>query len=56
MSYVLIIGAKSDIEKATARKYAKQSFDLYLAGRNVDELEEFTKDIITRTQRSIQLI
>ena len=39
MSYVLIIGAKSDIAKATARKYAKQGFDLYLAARNVDELE-----------------
>jgi len=56
MSYVLIIGAKSDIAKATARKYAKQGFDLYLAARNVDELEEFTKDIITRTQRSIKLL
>ena len=41
MSYVLIIGAKSDIAKATAREYAKNGYDLYLAARNVSELEEF---------------
>ena len=56
MSYVLIIGAKSDIAKATAKKYAKHGFDLYLAARNTDELEEFAKDIIDRTQRSIKLL
>lgn len=56
MSYVLIIGAKSDIAKATARKYAKHGFDLYLAARNSDELEDFAKDIITRTQRSIKVL
>jgi short-subunit dehydrogenase len=56
MSYVLIIGAKSDIAKATARKYAKHGFDLYLAARNADELEDFAKDIITRTQRSIKVL
>jgi len=56
MSYVLIIGAKSDIAKATAREYAKNGYDLYLAARNVDELAEFAKDVITRTQRDIRLV
>ena len=56
MSYVLIIGAKSDIAKATARKYAKNGFDLYLAARNSDELEDFAKDIMIRTQRSIKVL
>ena len=56
MSYVLIIGAKSDIAKATAREYAKHGYDLYLAARNSSELEEFAKDVTTRTQRSVNLV
>ena len=56
MSYVLIIGAKSDIAKATAREYAKNGYDLYLAARNIDELKEFTQDVITRTQKDVQLV
>ena len=56
MSYVLIIGAKSDIAKATAREYAKHGYDLYLAARNVSELEEFAKDVITRTQKDVNLV
>ena len=53
MSHVLIIGAKSDIAKATAREYAKHGYDLYLAARNADELEEFANDITVRTQRKV---
>ena len=56
MSYVLIVGAKSDIAKAIAREYAKHGYDLYLAARNVSELEEFTKDITIRTQRTVKLV
>ena len=56
MSYVLIIGAKSDIAKATAREYAKNRYDLYLAARNVEELTDFAKDVMTRTQRNVQLV
>jgi len=56
MSYILIIGAKSDIAKATAREYAKHGYDLYLAARNVSELEEFTNDVIVRTQRAVNLV
>jgi short-subunit dehydrogenase len=56
MSYVLIIGAKSDIAKATAREYAKHGYDLYLAARNVSELEEFANDIKIRFERKIKCI
>ena len=56
MNYVLIVGAKSDIAKATAREYAKHGFDLYLAGRNINELQEFANDITVRTERTVQLV
>ena len=56
MSYILIIGAKSDIAKATAREYAKNGYDLYLAARNSDDLIAFAKDITTRTQRVVKLL
>jgi len=55
MNYVLIIGAKSDIAKAVAREYAKNGYDLYLAARNVSELEGFKKDIQIRSNRRIEL-
>ena len=56
MSYVLIIGAKSDIAKATAREYAKHGYDIYLASRNAGELEEFANDIKVRTQRDAKCV
>jgi short-subunit dehydrogenase len=56
MSYVLIIGAKSDIAKACAREYAKHGYDLYLAGRKIDELKMFANDIAVRTQRNVKLL
>ena len=48
MSYVLIIGAKSDIAKEVARVYAKNGYKLYLAARNSEELQDFAKDIKIR--------
>jgi len=56
MSYILIVGAKSDIAKATARQYAMQGYDLYLAGRNIRELDAFAKDVSVRTQRTVKTI
>jgi len=49
MSYVLIIGVKSDIAKATARGYATNGYDLYLAGRNDTELQVLATDLNVRT-------
>ena len=48
MKWLLIVGAKSDIAKAVAREYAKNGFNLYLAGRNISELLEFKKDLEIR--------
>ena len=56
MSYVLIIGAKSDIAKATAREYARHGYDLYLAARKAGELETFANDITVRTQRTVKTV
>ena len=43
MKPVLILGAKSDMAKATAVFYAKNGWDLNLAGRNViTELSSFS--------------
>ena len=56
MSYILIIGAKSDIAKAIAREYAKHEYDLCLAARNSDELKDFVDDVIVRTQVTVNLV
>jgi short-subunit dehydrogenase len=55
VSYILIIGAKSDIAKATAREYSKNGYNLYLAGRNINEIKSFQNDIKIRSNVDIQL-
>lgn len=52
MSYVLVIGAKSDIAKACAREYAKNGYDLYLGARNCSSLIDFVADIKVRFGRT----
>ena len=56
MSYVLIVGAKSDIAKETARVYAKNGYNLYLAARNTNELEEFAEDLRVRSNNEVELL
>ena len=56
MSDILIIGAKSDIAKAIAKKYAKHGYNLYLAARNSSEMKEFSDDITIRTQKKVRLV
>jgi short-subunit dehydrogenase len=56
MSYVLIIGARSDIAKATAREYAKQGYDLYLGARNATNLKQFANDIRVRTTQQVETV
>jgi decaprenylphospho-beta-D-erythro-pentofuranosid-2-ulose 2-reductase len=51
MAYLLIIGARSDMASALARKYAANGYDLYLAARNARELHAFAADITVRTGR-----
>ena len=43
MSYILIIGAKSDIAKEVAREYAKNGYNLYLASRQSEDLKDLAK-------------
>ena len=56
MSYVLIVGAKSDIAKELARVYAKNGYNLYLGARAVNELEEFKTDLEVRSDVNVELI
>lgn len=55
MSYVLIIGAKSDIAKALAKIYAKNDYDLYLCGRNINKLDDFSNDLKIRSKVMVDL-
>lgn len=55
MSYVLIIGAKSDIAKEVAREYAKNGYDLYLAARDAKSLEGLANDIKIRSNIEVSL-
>lgn len=48
MKCVLILGASSDIAKATARQYAQKGYTLLLAGRSAETLEAFSKDLTIR--------
>lgn len=48
MSYILILGARSDMAKAIAHKFAKNGFNLYLAARRHEELKVEAKDLEIR--------
>lgn len=54
MSYILIIGAKSDIAREVARKYASAGYDLYLAARSSVDLDPLANDIKIRTERDVR--
>lgn len=56
MSFVMIIGAKSDIAKEVARVYAKNGFDLYLCARDANELGSLKSDIEIRHERQVKLM
>ena len=56
MSFVLIVGAKSDIAKATARYYAQKGYDLYLAARQSHELDVFARDVAIRSQQTVTCV
>lgn len=56
MSFVLIIGSKSDIGRAVARAYASDGYDLYLASRDAEDNQDFAKDIQVRFGRQAECI
>lgn len=55
MSYVLIIGAKSDIAKEVARVYAKNGYNIYLASRQSEDLKDLANDIKIRSNLDVKL-
>jgi len=55
MSYVLIVGAKSDIAKEVARIYAKNGYNLYLAARESSALEDLKQDIEVRSGVEVKI-
>jgi len=56
MSFILIIGATSDIAKAVAKEYAMHGYDLYLAARNKTKLADFANDLRIRSNRKVVCI
>lgn len=55
MSYILIIGAKSDIAKEVAKEFAGNGYDLYLAAKNAKALEDFASNINIRNDADVKL-
>lgn len=52
---VLILGATSTIAQAAAYELAKKGYSLYLAGRDVKELQRTAEDIRIRCNASVQV-
>lgn len=50
MAFILFLGAGSDIAAALEREYARAGFDLYLAGRNDEEMRCLAQDLEIRFQ------
>jgi decaprenylphospho-beta-D-erythro-pentofuranosid-2-ulose 2-reductase len=48
MEYILILGGTSDIGLAIAHAYARNEYNIYLAGRNLEAVEKNAKDIALR--------
>jgi decaprenylphospho-beta-D-erythro-pentofuranosid-2-ulose 2-reductase len=56
MSYILILGATSDIAKAIARVYSSNGYDLYLTARNTEDIKSFAADIKLNNDQVVQSI
>src|SRR5690554_3063837 len=56
MDYVLIIGAKSDIAEALAKKYSENGYNLYLAARNSMGIKAFANDLSIRYNNEVQCV
>lgn len=48
--WLLVLGANSDMAVATAKYYAQNGYNLYLASRNISECEKHAADICLRYQ------
>ena len=54
MPNMLILGATSDIARATALAFARKGWDLRLAGRDMEALQRIAQDIAVRTDRRVE--
>jgi len=54
MATMLILGAASDIARATALAFAREGWDLILAGREPDILDTIATDITLRSGRRVK--
>ena len=52
---ILIIGAKSDIAKSVAEKYAQENYTILLGCRNTVELESFVEHLSLRYETEVSL-
>lgn len=52
---ILIIGAKSDIGRAIASKYASKKYDLILASRKCSELKSVARDLKIRNEINVSI-
>jgi decaprenylphospho-beta-D-erythro-pentofuranosid-2-ulose 2-reductase len=56
MSQILILGATSDIATAVAHQFARNKFDVVVAGRNVEQLSKLAADIRIRHNVNSQAV
>ncbi|MDM8529776.1 SDR family oxidoreductase [Anaerolineales bacterium HSG25] len=55
MGHVLILGATSDIAQALAYRYAQEGYNITLAARQVNRLDNLVSDITIRHQINVEL-
>jgi len=53
MAVMVILGAASDIARATAVALGRKGWDLHLAGRDTAALPKIAADIVLRTGRKV---
>ena len=53
MPLMLILGATSEIARACALRFAQEGWDLCLAGRRMDALQNFAQELRTKTGRTV---
>lgn len=55
MRYILILGATSDIAKATAHVFAKNGYGIQLAARKTDKLQVIARDLEVRYEAPVSI-
>ncbi|MDM8527381.1 SDR family oxidoreductase [Anaerolineales bacterium HSG24] len=55
MGHILILGANSDIAQALAYRYAQEGYNITLAARQINRLDNLVSDITIRYQINVEL-